>query len=630
VLPARPGRHRTVELVRLADLATVPEAPGCYQFFEGAQCLYVGKARNLRQRLGNYLSADGPDDERIAAMVARADRLDWTVLRSETEALLTEAALIRAHNPVYNIRLRADHPYPSVALDGRSWPVRVRTWRGPARDGVETFGPYPQNASRAIVESIVALHRLASCDTGKYKLHERLGRPCLLAEIGRCSAPCVGRVEQDDYDASVAAARQLVGGSVSALREAAAVEMTDAAAAQHYERAAVARDRLAALEAVAAVQLIDAAGGGDVDVVAGYVDDLGGAACTMTIRAGALVAVEHVVVDAGRATVAELETAAAVELCAQRTPAALLLARHLGDDVRRLHRERAGGRARVRGPRTASETTLVAVAARNAEEALRRSRMRRASGHDARRAELDALAGALDLRRAPLRLESVDISHLGGAATVSVVAVLVDGLPARHQYRRYRLRDHGGDDYAAMREVLTRRLADSIDGKAPYPDLLLIDGGLGQLGVAESVVAELGVGDRVDLAALAKRFESIYRPGSSEPVTLEREHPSALLLQRARDETHQASNRFQAQVAARHIRRDWLDGIEGLGPRRKQRLLDHVGGWRGLEAADSDTVAGCGFLPVSVRAAVLERVTARRAAADERSGTAGNEPAGDT
>lgn len=605
-----PPKHDTVYSMRLADPASIPDTPGCYQFYEGEICLYVGKARNLRQRLATYLQPHGVDDARIAGMVRRADRLEWTVLTSETEALLVEANLIAALDPVYNIRLRADHPYPSVAFDGRHGVVRVHTWRGPSVPGVITYGPYPGRASRAIIGAIVDLHQLATCNLGKFRLHQRIGRPCLLGDIGTCSAPCVQRISDASYAQSVADAQALVGGRVGNLRRQYREEMETAAAAYRYEQAGAARDRLAAVEQIASVQVIDAAGGIDADVVAAYVDDVGGAACTVSIRSGALVSIDYVIVDAGVATVTDLEHSAVVALLGatttQRAPAALLLSEGAcSDDVRALHRQCAGGRARIRGPRSAGERALVALARDNAVAALARSRMRRASDRDGRRASLARLADALELQRAPLRIESVDISHLGGAATVSVIAVLVDGLPVRRQYRRYRLRDHGGDDYAAMREVLTRRIADGIDGIAPLPDLLVIDGGAGQLGVAVEVLHELGVAERVEVVAIAKRLESLLRPQSSTPILLEPGDDALLLLQRARDETHHASNQFQRRVAARALRRDWLDGIDGIGPKRKQRLLAAFGGWRGLTAASDADIRACSFLPEHVREAVV-------------------------
>ena len=546
--------------------------------------MYVGKAVNLRQRLGTYLSSKGPEDIRIAEMVRRSDRLEWVVLGGEQDALLTEAAMIAELNPVYNIKLREDHPYPSVAIDLRDGVAKISTWRGPGKKNVEVYGPYPGSGARGIVEALVVATKIRSCDAGKFKMHQRLNRPCLLAEVGRCSAPCIST---ENYGEVEVAVRGILRGRNAKLIEKFEAEMLEASKEQKYEVAARLRDRAEALRRVNGARALADADGRSLDIIGIHLDALGGAASVVSVRDGMIVRTKFYVVDAGIVDHEALEQAARNAGC---------------DGSVEVLTVGVGGRDR----------RLVELAEVNAKEALGRARMLRASNLDARRGEIDRLQKTLGLNKAPLRIESVDISHLGGAATVSVVALLVDGMPVRNRYRKYRLKDHGGDDYAAMREVLTRRIADSIDKKAPFMDLLLIDGGRNQLAVAVEVLNELGVADKVEVISLAKRLEEVFVPGKEESILLDRTDAALLLLQRARDETHAASNKFQQKVASKQLRKDYLDGIPGLGGARKKLILDKLGGWKGIEQASFEQVQSVAQLPKQVRDAVWAVIEGRR------------------
>lgn len=566
------------------DVRSIPEKPGCYQFFEGDACLYVGKAVNLRQRLSTYLSSKGPEDLRIAEMVRRSNRLEWVVLDGEQDALLTEVAMIAELDPVYNIKLREDHPYPSVAVDLRDGVAKISTWRGPGKKNVEVYGPYPGSGARSIVEALVVATKIRSCDAGKFKMHQRLNRPCLLAEVERCSAPCIST---ENYGEVEVAVRGILRGRNAKLIEKFEAEMLEASKEQKYEVAARLRDRAEALRRVNGARVLADADGRSLDIIGIHLDALGGAASVVSVRDGMIIKTKFYVVDAGIVDREALERAARNAGC---------------DGSVEVLTVGGGGRDR----------RLVELAEINAKEALGRARMLRASNLDARRGEIDRLQKTLGLNKAPLRIESVDISHLGGAATVSVVALLVDGMPMRNRYRKYRLKDHGGDDYAAMREVLTRRIADSIDKKAPFMDLLLIDGGRSQLAVAVDVLNELGVADKVEVVSLAKRLEEVFVPGKEESILLDRTDAALLLLQRARDETHAASNKFQQKVASKRLRKDYLDDIPGLGGARKNLILDKLGGWRGLEQASFEQVQSVTQLPKQVRDAIWAVIEDRR------------------
>lgn len=580
-------------MVDTYNLSSTPEQPGCYQFYAGERCLYVGKAVDLRQRLSSYFTESR--DLRTAEMVTKADRLEWVVLPSETDALLVESAMISELDPVYNIKLREDHPYPSVAIDERDGVARLVYWRGGRIKGVETFGPYPGGGARHIIDAAIGVAKIRSCNRGKYKLHQRLKRPCLLAEVGRCSAPCVGNTES--HIESVATVRAILRGRTRETIEQFRKEMELASAEQRFEQAGTMRDRIAGLEAIRGAQLADDTDGRTLAAIGTHLDGVGGAASVLEICDGAIIRTRFYVVESG--LVDELSLLeAAVRSCAGYTTVLV----GVGGDFN----------TGVRVAKSARDMRIVEIADINAAEALRRARMLRASDLDSRRGELNQLQQSLGLRRAPLRIEGVDISHLGGAATVSVVSLLVDGLPVRNRYRKYRLKEHGGDDYSAMREVITRRISDSLDGKAPYMDLLLIDGGLNQLAVAVEVIQELGVGEHVEVASLAKRLEEVYRPGLTEPIVLKRNDPALLLLQRVRDETHAASNKFQQLVSSKRLLKDYLDGVPGLGAKRKAMLLEACGGWRGLETATYEDLENVHSLPMAVRTAVWEVLRQRR------------------
>ena len=554
-------------------------------------------------------------------MVERSDRVEWLIMGNETEALLCEAAMVKKLDPEYNILLREEHPYPSLALDSRTGVTQLRIWRGPKISGVSVFGPWPNGTARRLHDAVLSVAPVRSCNPGKYRMHQRIGKPCMLYDINKCSAPCVPTIDSGVHETNVEIVRRVLTGKSSVYRNELEQRMHDAAAALRYEQAARLRGQIEAINAVSDAQRLTTTGNGDFVVIGATADALGAAVCTVLVRDGAVVGLEFYTLDSVETNSFEVDAAvrAAVERnITSETPEACVI--HSGGEIdvelRDAHRFVCGERAKLRKPRGAHEKDLVALAEQNAAESLRRSRSMRASNLDARREEIVKLQEALGLERAPLHIEAVDISHLGGAATVSTISVLKDGVPTPRLYRRYRLKEHGGDDYAAMREVLTRRCAEIADGAAAM-DLLLIDGGKNQLAVAVEVLNEFGLHDRIEVASLAKRFEEVYRPDSDEPVVLERSNVALLLLQRARDETHRASNSYQQRVAIQLRRKDYLDVVRGLGSRRKTRLLESLGGWRALEECERSTLDLQTYIPAAVRDdvwAILEDRRSGRAA----------------
>jgi excinuclease ABC subunit C len=613
--------------VQRPDLTRIPAEPGVYRFSAAdGRVLYIGKAARLRQRVTSYF---GPlPHPRTRAMMDEAEQLDWLVCASEAEALLVEASLIRELQPPYNIRLRDGDGYPYLALTEHPLP-RVMVWHGPAR-GVRRFGPYPSPShARALRDVVEQVWGVRPCTDAKLGAHQRLGRPCLLADLGRCAAPCV---DPQGYDRAVAAAAELLDGKVASTVSALEDEMAAAAADRAFEAAASVRDRLEAVRALTE-HVVPTAVAGVVDALGVALDDTGGAAQLLRLRDGSLRGCPTVVLDpalharglrdsldahgldapAGRPDTALVDTAlvdtALVALYGGGDPAPLVLvpANASPETIAALS---AGTTVRVRAPRTSSERALLTVAADNAAAALERARLRRATDPTTRRAELAALAEALGLAEPPLRIECLDISHFAGTGTVAALSVLEEGHPRPALYRRFRLKERN-DDPAAMAEVVARRVTHLRPGAkgddpslASRPGLLLIDGGPTQLAAAAQACADAGV--EVPLAALAKRLEELWCPGASEPVRLPADSPALYVVQRARDEAHRSALAYQRR--RRRIDVSALDGIPGLGPRRRERLLQAAGSLEALRGWPRTRLAALSWLPAPVADAVHERL----------------------
>jgi excinuclease ABC subunit C len=632
--------------------SSIPDSPGSYQFVDAAgRVLYVGKAKSLRQRLGAYFHDPHLLAPRTAQMVAQADHVEWVVVDSEAEALLLEHNLIQQHQPRYNVRLKDDKSYPWLAVTvGDEWP-RPAVVRGRKRAGVRYFGPYPNvGAIRGTLDLLLRSYPLRTCSDAKFRRHERLGRPCLLFHIERCCGPCVGRVDHEEYDAMVEDVMGFLAGRTAPLEQALERAMGEAAAALEFERAAGLRDRLEAVRAADAVRQMELDRPEDLDVVGVAGDELESAVQVFHVRAGKVVGRLGLLVDKVEdLTAPELLRRVLVDVyadAANGVPPQVLVPELPADldETTAYLRARRGGPVTVRVARRGAKRALAETVGRNAHEAFVRHRLSRMADHNSRARALEALQHALDLPQAPLRIECYDMSHLQGTDYVGSMVVFEDALAKKQDYRHFRVVTvPGNDDYAAMEEVLTRRLtalleeerrspecpggvADrpgpaaaagggaAVDGTArggtarrrfAYPpQLLLLDGGLGQLHVGMRVLEHLGLADRVPIAALAKSFEEVYVPGRSEPLRLPRRSEALYLLQQVRDEAHRFAVSYHRTLRGKRMTVSALDGVPGLGPRRRARLLEQVGGLGGLRAASRDELVAVSWLPASVGAAV--------------------------
>jgi excinuclease ABC subunit C len=611
-------------MVERPPAGTIPESPGSYQFKDGqGRVIYVGKASNLRQRLSNYFGDPASMHPRTAQMVATAATVEWTTVRNEVEALMLEYSLIKEHRPRFNVRLRDDKSYPflAVTLD-EEWP-RAMVVRGTKRKGVRYFGPYAHAyAIRDTLDLLLRSFPVRTCSPGKFVSHQRLGRPCLLFHIAKCSGPCVGEVERDTYLGQVEELCEFLDGDTDEIVRRLQDEMKDAAAALEYERAARVRDRLAAVQRAIERQHMVGDRNDDLDVIGIADDELEASAQVFFVRKGRVTGRKGFVVD----KVEDLSPGQLVDRILEHlygdqpptgVPKQVLVPVEPEDAATYeewLGRLR-GSKVQVRVPQRGAKRELHETVTRNAREEFMRHRLRRASDHNARSRALTELQDLLGLPEAPLRIECYDMAHLQGTDYVGSMVVLEDGLPAKREYRRFKIREvAGNDDYAAMGEVLTRRLSAYLEsrdqpalgkgrrpGKFSYPpQLLLVDGGKGQLAVAERVVRELGLDGEIPVAALAKRFEEVFVPGRDEPVEVPRGSEALFMLQRVRDEAHRFANSFHRELRGKRMTTSALDGIPGLGEARRKRLLKELGGVTAVKRATLQDLQALPWLPDAV------------------------------
>ena len=603
--------------------STIPDVPGVYVFRDGSgTTLYVGKALSLRARLANYFADPATLPERTAQLVAGAATVDWTVTHSEVDALLLENSLIKAEQPRYNIRLKDDKSYPYLAVDLRETWARPVVVRGRRRRGVRYFGPFGHAKSlRSTLDLLLPSFPVRTCSDSKFVRHERLGRPCLLADIGRCAAPCVGRVDKETYDAHVQGILRFFAGDAEALTKDLAARMQRSAEAQEYEAAARLRDALAHVERASETQQIVLSDRDDLDAVGVATDGLQACVVRLEVRRGRVVGRESLSAD----LVDDLDQDQLLERFLgdlyddqERTPPHEVLVTATGEGAAALEGWLAslrGSPVRLAAPERGRRRSVVELAEANADEDLRRRGLRRAADHNSRSKALVELQAALGLSRPPYRIECYDMSHLQGTSYVGSMVVFEDALPAKREYRHFTVRTvQGNDDVGAMREVLDRRLARwRVDGSkdrfGANPDLLVVDGGLGQLHAAEAAVEARGVTSEVELASLAKRLEEVFRPGSSRAVMLPRGSEALYLLQRVRDEAHRFAISFHRSTRGRAMTASLLDDIEGLGPTRRARLLEAFGSTAGVRTAPLDELLALTWLPDDVARRVHDRLT---------------------
>lgn len=579
-----------------AFLATCSGRPGVYRMFDAeAKLLYVGKAKNLKRRLSSYFRKTG-QAPKTAALVARIAQIETTITANETEALLLEQTLIKQWRPPYNILLRDDKSYPYVFLSDGDFP-RLGIHRGAKKAKGRYFGPYP--SALAIRESLSLLQKtflVRQCEDSYYRNRTR---PCLQYQIKRCKAPCVGLVSAEEYAEDVRHSVMFLDGRSNALSEELSASMEKAAMALEFERAAELRDQISLLRRVQDQQSMEG-GTGDVDVVAVMLTPGGACVHLISVRGGRVlgsknffpqVAIEEEGADVLMAFLAQYYLGNA-----ERDLPGELIVNVLHDDFPTLIEavESLRGRSlsishRVRGTRARWQQLAVT----NAEQALSARLANRQ--HLAER--FDALATVLQLDEPPQRMECFDISHSSGEATVASCVVFGPEGPLKSDYRRFNIEGiTPGDDYAAMHQALTRRFSKVRDGEGKLPDVLLVDGGKGQLAMAREVLQELAVPDLI-LLGVAKGttrkpgLEVLYLNDAEHEFTLPGNSPALHLIQQIRDESHRFAITGHRARRGKARRTSSLEEVAGIGPKRRRELLNHFGGLQELSRASVEEIA---------------------------------------
>ncbi|OLF13749.1 excinuclease ABC subunit C [Actinophytocola xinjiangensis] len=639
---------------------TIPDAPGVYKFRDprGA-VIYVGKAKSLRGRLNSYFADLSLLHPRTRQMVTTAGSVEWTVVATEVEALQLEYNWIKEFDPRFNVRYRDDKSYPVLAVTLNEEYPRLHVYRGPRRRGVRYFGPYAHAwAIRETLDLLLRVFPARTCSKGVFRRHGQIGRPCLLGYIGKCSAPCVGRVSAEEHRDIVDDFCDFLAGQTDRMMRRIEKEMNAASADLEFERAARLRDDLAALRRAMEKQAVVFGDGTDADVVAFAHDDLEAAVQVFHVRGGRVRGQRGWVID----KIDEIDEAGLVhqfvsqfygdqaDLAEEGTASPVpreVLVPALPDDAPAISDWLSGlrgSRVQLRVPHRGDKRALMDTVARNAKEAFAQHKLRRAGDLTARSAALQELQDALGLETAPLRIECVDISHIQGSDVVASLVVFEDGLARKSEYRRFAIREAATEgDVAAIAEVVRRRFTRYLSetngngtgagaGAEPAdqeirggidpetgrpkkfaypPNLLVVDGAGPQANAAADVLAELGISD-VAVIGLAKRLEEVWLPADPEPTILSRTSEGLYLLQRVRDEAHRFAITYHRGKRSKRMTTSALDGIPGLGQSRKAALLKHFGSLKRLREAsvnDISGVPGIGTHTAALVHSALERDT---------------------
>ena len=574
-------------------IASLPHLPGVYRMFDaGGGALYVGKARDLRKRVASYFQKTG-HEPRIAAMIAQVARVETTAVRSEGEALLLENNHIKALEPRYNILFRDDKSYPYICLSGDRFP-QLRFHRGPLDRRHRYFGPFPSAGEvRAGVELLQKVFQLRTYENTVFA---NRSRPCMLHQIERCTAPCVGLISEADYSEDVQATTLFLQGKTDEVLAQLKRQMDEAAASLQFERAARTRDKIARLQQLQSRQFVESATAGDIDVVAAVHEENVFAVNAVMIRGGRHVGDRTFFPrHAESGDESDVVTAFLTQHYVERPVPPTLIAPQAreAEALAEVLTAQSGRRVEITTNPGGERRVWLTMATQNATLAIRQRLAQKATQED----RLAALQEALHLTPSAQRIECFDVSHTMGEAAVASCVIYDKHAMQTSEYRRFNVTPaQAGDDYAAMREALSRRCARIVAGEFPAPDLLVIDGGRGQISVAAEVLAEQGL-HQTPLIGIAKGperkpgMEDIVFPGRELALNLPPDHPGLHLLQQIRDEAHRFAVQGHRARRAKTRNTSSLQEISGIGAKRRQALLAHFGGLKGMHAASVEYLA---------------------------------------
>ncbi len=588
-------------------LAGLPDKPGVYLMKDAKRSvIYVGKAVVLRNRVRSYFHASAGHSPKTERLVAEVADIEWIVTESELEALILEAELIKRHRPRYNVRLKDDKRYPYIQVSLQEPFPRIQIVRQARRDGARYFGPF--TSSQAVYQTLEVLRRLFPYRTCNREITGHDARPCLYYHIKRCTGPCIGAIDQAGYREVIHQACLFLEGRSGQVLEQLSRQMDEAADALEFERAAALRDQVSAINQVIERQRIVSEHLRDHDIIAMARDD--GQACVQVffIRDGKLIGREYfVLTGAQEEGDAEVMGSFIKQFYSEATqiPPEILLQHDLDEFavISSWLGARRGNKVAIKVPKRGDKRAIVNMAYENAIETLERLRMEWEVDTNRQTQALTELQEALGLPHPPTRIECYDISTIQGSNTTGSMVVFERGTPNKQDYRRFRIRTvEGTDDYASMREVLTRRFQRAreaqekraVGGKgerwAILPDLVILDGGKGQLGVAREVMEALGMG-QIATVALAKQEEELFLPGRATSIRLPRGSQALYLVQRIRDEAHRFAVGYHRKLRERDSTRSLLDEVPGIGPKRRQALLKQFGSLEAIRQASVEELA---------------------------------------
>ncbi len=605
-------------------LETLPTKPGVYIFKnEAAKVIYVGKAVNLRARVRSYFHQAAQQTHKIRRLVEEVATIDFIVAGSELEALLLENNLIKKHQPRYNVRLKDDKRYPYIKVHWQDPFPRVTTTRRISNDGARYFGPY--TAAAAAYQTLDLVRKIFPYLTCTRTITGQDERACLYYHIGRCAAPCIGVVDQEEYRAIIQSLCDFLSGNTEPVVVELQSQMQVAAESLDFEKAALVRDQLRAIEHVVEKQKVMSSDLTDQDVIAFARENSDACVQIFFIRAGRLIGREYFLLEG---TAEEDDRAIMTSFVKQfydqvdSVPPEILLPQEVDEVmiIRNWLRGKRGAEVMLKVPRRGKKRELVQMAAENAIETLAHLRAQWEADESKQSEALSDLQQYLNLPDPPVRIECYDVSTLQGTHTVASMVVFVKGVPRKSDYRRFKMQGvKGQNDFASMQETLRRRfkrmrdagyqLADAPGKKDEYnawsllPDLIIVDGGKGQLNAALEVLDEFELRDALPIAGLAKREEELFVPGQSEPVILPRNSQGLFLLQRIRDEAHRFAVEYHRKVRGQRSITSQLDQIPGIGPRRRQRLLKAFGSIEAIREASVEELAA---VPGMTRSAAEE------------------------
>ena len=580
-----------------AKLKLLPDKPGVYKMFNArGELIYVGKAINLKNRVRQYFQSSKNHPPKVASMVSNIDDFDFVIVGNETEALNLESNLIKQNKPYYNILLKDDKHFPYIRIDYKQDFPRVEIVRKYKKDGAKYFGPYLSGF--ALRESITAVREhfpIRQCKKDIRKAIARGERPCLMYHIGKCCAPCTGKVTSEEYRLLLDQVTALFQGNCKTYIDDMTAKMMAESEKLNFEKAAQYRDRIRAMQSISEKQIASSASDNSYDVFALARNELETVVYGLFVRAGNVISAESFSINAGDEPFSEIISQFLLQFYVgmANIPKEIIIMDEADDvdNIELLLQQQSGHAVKIHVPRRGEKLKQGQLARMNAEETIGRHRELTHREWERSEGALTELMQIIGMDVFPHRIECFDNSHIQGRDTVGSMVVFIDGKPDKTLYRRFRTNQNtGGDDYLAMREHLTRRFRRTIDGDekfAELPDLLIVDGGIGQLNVALEVLNDFGLA-YISCIGLAEKNEEIILPDEKESVILARSSPVLQLLQRVRDEAHRFAITYHRNLRARNSLYSVLDSIKGIGDRRKRALYEKFLTIDAIKAADMD------------------------------------------